>query len=118
MDVFSFTFICSLLSISVLWVRCNGRLARQGGSASSFGCIVTWLGAERGLFGANCECAPIANSRYWHAPITNIRYWHGQRADKGHSLCKRTSEESGKIGGRKEKELVDDDLTTGKHPTI
>ena len=32
--------------------------------------------------------------------------------------CKRTSEESGTIGGRKEKEFVDDDLTTGKHPTI
>ena len=32
--------------------------------------------------------------------------------------CKRTSEESGTIGGRKEKELVDDDLATGKHPTI
>ena len=32
--------------------------------------------------------------------------------------CKRTSEESGTIGGRKEKELVDDELTTGKHPTI
>ena len=32
--------------------------------------------------------------------------------------CERTSEESGAIGGRKEKELVDDDLATGKHPTI
>ena len=32
--------------------------------------------------------------------------------------CKRTIEESGTIGERKEKELVDDDLTTGKHPTI
>ena len=32
--------------------------------------------------------------------------------------CKRTSEENGTIGGRKEKELVDDDLTTGKHPTV
>ena len=30
----------------------------------------------------------------------------------------RTSEESGTIGGRKEEELVGDDLTTGKHPTI
>ena len=36
----------------------------------------------------------------------------------GKAYCKRTSEESGTIGGRKEKELVDDDLTTGKHPTI
>ena len=36
----------------------------------------------------------------------------------GGTICKRTSEESGTIGGRKEKELVDDDLTTGKHPTI
>ena len=35
-----------------------------------------------------------------------------------HTWCKRTSEESGTIGGRKEKELVADDLTTGKHPTI
>ena len=34
------------------------------------------------------------------------------------TYCKRTSEESGTIGGRKEKELVDDELTTGKHPTI
>ena len=33
-------------------------------------------------------------------------------------ICKRTSEEGGTIGRRKEKELVDDDLTTGKHPTI
>ena len=32
--------------------------------------------------------------------------------------CKSTSAESGTIGGRKEKEFVDDDLTTGKHPTI
>ena len=32
--------------------------------------------------------------------------------------CKRTSEESGRIGGRKEKEFVDPHLTTGKHPTI
>ena len=32
--------------------------------------------------------------------------------------CERTSEESGTIGGRKEKELVDEKLTTGKHPTI
>ena len=32
--------------------------------------------------------------------------------------CERTSEESGTIGGRKEKKFVDDDLTTGKHPTI
>ena len=31
---------------------------------------------------------------------------------------KRTSEESGTKGGRKEKELVDDDLTMGKHPAI
>ena len=29
-----------------------------------------------------------------------------------------TSEESGSIGGKKETELVDPDLTTGKHPTI
>ena len=36
----------------------------------------------------------------------------------GGTICKRTSEESGTIGGRKEKELVDDDLTTGKHPAI
>ena len=34
------------------------------------------------------------------------------------SHCERTSEESGTIGGRKEKEFADDDLTTGKHPTI
>ena len=42
-------------------------------------------------------------------------------AQKGYlncCYCKRTSEESGTIGGRKEKEFVDDDLTTGKHPTI
>ena len=36
----------------------------------------------------------------------------------GGTICKRTCEESGTIGGRKEKELVDDDLTTGKYPTI
>ena len=36
----------------------------------------------------------------------------------GGTICKRTSEDSGTIGGRKEKELVDIDLTTGKHPTI
>ena len=35
---------------------------------------------------------------------------------KSHS--KRTSGESGTVGGRKEKEFVDDDLTTGKHPAI
>ena len=34
------------------------------------------------------------------------------------TICKRTSEESGTIGGRKEKELADYDLTMGKHPTI
>ena len=32
--------------------------------------------------------------------------------------CKRTSEESGTISRRKEKELVDKDITMGKHLTI
>ena len=32
--------------------------------------------------------------------------------------CKRTSEESGTMGGRKEKEFVDNDLTMEKHLTI
>ena len=36
----------------------------------------------------------------------------------GGTICKRTSEESGTIGGSKKKEFLDDDLTTGKHPTI
>ena len=36
----------------------------------------------------------------------------------GGTISQRTREESGTIGGRKEKELLDDDLTTGKHPTI
>ena len=32
--------------------------------------------------------------------------------------CGMASQESGTMGGRKEKEFVDADLTTGKHPTI
>ena len=36
----------------------------------------------------------------------------------GGTICKRTIEESGKIGGTKEKKFVDVDLTTGKHLTI
>ena len=38
--------------------------------------------------------------------------------DKEFWCCKRTSEESGTIGRRKENKFVDGDLTTGKHPTI
>ena len=34
------------------------------------------------------------------------------------SEYERTSEESGTIGGRKEKEFDDHKLATGKHPTI
>ena len=54
---------------------------------------------------------------------THDLFNHGTRialdmCDHGEGHCKRTSEESGTIGGWKEKEFVDDDLTTGKHPTI
>ena len=34
------------------------------------------------------------------------------------SQCKRTSGESGTIGGREEKKFVDNDLATGKHLNI
>ena len=45
-------------------------------------------------------------------------YRKGNPFSHAYYCCKRTSEESETIGGRKEKEFVDDDLTTGKHPTI
>lgn len=32
--------------------------------------------------------------------------------------CERTNEESGTVGGRKEKEFNDEKLPRGKHPTI
>ena len=41
-----------------------------------------------------------------------------QRSYCGGWRCQRTSDESGTIGGRKEKEFVDENLTAGKHPTI
>ena len=36
----------------------------------------------------------------------------------GGTICNRTHEQSGRLGGRKQREFVDDDLTMGKHLTI
>ena len=36
----------------------------------------------------------------------------------GGTICRWTNEDSGTTGGRNEEEFVDDNLTTGKHPTI
>ena len=53
-----------------------------------------------------------------HVPTSALGKEIPPEAPSWEDRCKGTSEESGTIGGRKEKELVDDDLTTGKHPTI
>ena len=53
-----------------------------------------------------------------HLPYPPLHISHFRRQQEHLSHCKRTSEESGTKGGRKEKELVDPNLTTGKNPTI